>query len=253
MGRLSAHRIEVNVPAQPAAGITVDAHVDDCRARLDHVGADQGRSAGRGNQDVGLPTQAPEHLLISGTVAYAYRRAGIDKHVTDRPADNQAATDHRRLPAARINAGRGNQAHDPQRRAGFQAGVQTGSQRPQIGRMKAVDVLVRIDCHDCAPDIYLRRQRLLHQYPVNFRIAVEFPDAIKQLILGNVGRQPHDSPLDSQFPACLLLAPHIQAGGRIIPHQHESQTGGGAALGQHRGNASLAFVVDTLGNRITTQ
>ena len=64
--------------------------------------------------------------------------------------------------------------------------------------MKAVDILVRIDRPDYLRRINGRRQRLLHQDPVDLRILIEPVDARNQLRLGDVGGQPHDPPPDSQ-------------------------------------------------------
>ena len=131
-------------------------------------------------------------------------------------------------PASESMHGLG-QPHAAERRARRQR-RQARRQAPGIDRMKAVDVLGRIDGGDHLLRVDLRRQRELHQDAVHGRIGVEPADQREQLGLGRGRRQPMIERPHAAADGHLHLAADIDLARRIVADQHDREPGRDAAV-----------------------
>ena len=100
-----------------------------------------------------------------------------------------------------------------------------------IERMKAVDVLVRIDAVENARRIDLRRQRQLHQNAAHRRIGIERFYQREQLRFAGRGGQMIVERPHADFDHRARFAGDVGLAGRIVADQHDRQSGHDAVRG----------------------
>ena len=183
----------------PSPGNAVDADVDHGRARLDPVLADHLRPADRRDQNVGAAADIGEILGLGMRDGHG----GVlrQQQLRDRLADDVGAADHHGVHAGERGVHRLRQHDAAERRARHQR-RQAAGKPPGIDRVKAVDVLGRVDRRDHLLGVDLLGQRQLHQDAVHRRIGIELADQRQQFGLAHGLRQ-----LVVERRACRLRPP----------------------------------------------
>ncbi|KAF1858236.1 hypothetical protein Lal_00014736 [Lupinus albus] len=244
--------VEVDVAAQLALVVAVDAHVDDDGARLDHVAGQRVAAADGGHDDVRL----------AGVVAQVRRTAMADgdggvllqEQQRHRLADRVAAADDDGVLAAQVDAGRLDQLHAAVRRAraeAFQAGHQFAGGQHGI----AVHVLAGRDGFDDFRRVDVLRQRHLDEDAVDGRIRVQRGDTVEQRLFREVGLVFFQHRVEAHVAARLDLVAHVDVAGGIVADDDHGQAGlvaGGGEGGGARGDVGAQLLgkfdsVDQLG------
>ena len=146
-----------------------------------------------------------------------------------RLADDIGAADHHRLEARQRRMHRLRQ-HDAAKRRAWRQRRQAGGKPAGIDRMKAIDVLPRIDGIQHLLGIDLLRQRQLHQDAMHRRVGVELLHQRHQFGLVDAVRQPMIERLHAGFLRRLGLAADIGLARRIVAGQHDRKPGRNAML-----------------------
>ena len=207
---------------QAAILAAVDTHIDHDRALLDPLAPNQARLAGSDDHQVGALDVGGQ--VLGESVADGDGGAGKQQFEGHRPADDVGGTHHDRLHPVQVAAGLLEQPHYPVGRAGAQARP-ANRQAADIGRMKAVDILVGIDALDDRVGAQVVRQGQLHQDAVDARIGVELVDQRIELRLGNGLVEVVGKRLDAELAAGLDLVRHVDRRGRIVAHLHHGEPG----------------------------
>ena len=147
-----------------------------------------------------------------------------EQKLHQRLADDVGAADHHRIEPAQRRMHRLGELDAADRRTRRQR-RQARRQPTGIERMKAIDVLGRIDGGDDARRIDLRRQRQLHQDAVHGGIGVELADKTEQLVGAGRGRQMKIERLHADFDDGARLAADIGFARRIFADQDHRQAG----------------------------
>ncbi len=157
----------------------VDADVDHGGAGLDPVALDEARPADRGDQDIGLPALARQ-ILGCANGRHTDRAVFAQQQLRHRLADDVRAADHDGAQARKVAQPVPQQHQAAERGAGHDA-LAAGRQQADIGQVKAVDILGRIDGGDDRVLVDLVGQGQLHQDAVHRRIGIELVDQRQQL------------------------------------------------------------------------
>lgn len=96
--------------------------------------------------------------------------------------------------------------------------------------MEPVDVLSRVQGLDDAMFVDSRRQWKLNQDPVNRRVVVQAPDDLQQFVLGSRLRQALYAGFHAGLARHLFLVAHVDLRGRVLPDQHDRQSGRDSVL-----------------------
>ena len=168
-----------------------------------------------------LQTSPRSRVRLWQMVGVALAPSSSEK--TGRPDQVGAADDHRLL-AGRIDARRGEQLHDPLRRARHEARFATG-EAAGADRREPVHVLVRVEGVDDRGGVDLIGKRQLDEDAVDLVRGVELPNEVEQLVLGDGPlRLAVDRP-DPDLLAGLALAAHVDRGRGVVADQHRRQSG----------------------------
>ena len=116
------------------------------------------------------------------------------------------------------------QAHAAVRRARTQHRA-LQHQPADVVRMKAVDVLARVDALGHSLRIDLLRQRQLDQDPVHRRVGIQLVDQRQQLVFRRVGRQVVRKRQHVRGFGEFALVAHVDLRGRVFADQHDGEPG----------------------------
>nr|CUV15163.1 protein of unknown function [Ralstonia solanacearum] len=237
---------EVDIAAQLAGIVAVHAHVDDDRARLDHVSRDDVAAADGGHDDVGLAGVGGQIARLA--VADGDGGAGLQQQHRHRLADDVRGAHHHGTRAAHRVVDRFEHLHAAVRRARTEQ-RRAGHQRAGVGDVEAVDILFGRDGlqHLVAVDVLGQRQ--LDQDAVDARVAVQRVDAAEQVGLGQVGRVAVEDGQEAVVFARLDLVAHVDLAGRVVADQDDGEAGLVAASGES-GGALGGFGAELLGKRV---
>ncbi len=140
-----------------------------------------------------------------------------------RLADNVAPAHDHAVRAGGLHAGP-NQQLLHTRRGGRHEAISLAYQPlAHVDRVKAVDILSRIDGADDRVGVDLLRHRHLHEEPMNCRIRVQLMHLRQQLILRRRGRQPDGYRVHAGLLARLALHPHVHRARGILANQYDRQ------------------------------
>ena len=89
--------------------------------------------------------------------------------------------------------------------------------------METVHVLGGVYFQHDGSLVNMGRGRALHQNAVDGGIRIQFPDDLKQFLLGGIRRENDFPGMHAQFSAFLHLGIDIYLGSGVIPHQDHGQ------------------------------
>ncbi len=205
----------------------VDADIDDHGAGLDPIAAHQAGTAGRDDDDVGGTDDFGQ--AAREDVRHLDRAFAFEQKQGDRLADDVRLADDHRFQAAKIVDDRLQQAHAAERRARHET-ARARRQPPDIDRVKAVDILQRIDRIEHGAGVDGTGQGQLHQYAVDGGIVVQLLDQVQQVVLGDFRRQTVFQRAHAGLARLGQLAIDVDFAGRVVADQDHGQRRHGAGL-----------------------
>ena len=146
-----------------------------------------------------------------------------------RLANDVGAADHHRFQAGERGVHGLGEQDAAERRARHQR-WQSARQPPDIGVMKPVDVLGRIDCGDHLLSVDVFRQRQLHENAVHRQISIEPRDQGEQLFLRGRCRQLVVVGIHARCRDHLRFGADIDIAGRVVADQHDRDARHDAAI-----------------------
>ena len=178
-------------------------------------------------------------------MAHGHRAVVPEQQQRHGLAHDVGAPQHHTVPARRGNAVFPQQLHDAEGGAGPADRV-AHHHFAHIPGMEAVHILGRVNGPENGPLVDMAGQRQLHQNAVHGGVGVQPLDAGQQLLLGGFGGQAASQVQDAALVTVLFLAPDIDLGGGVFPHQEHRQAG---AAGQG-GGLCRHLALDLLGKRL---
>ena len=125
--------------------------------------------------------------------------------------------------------------HAAERRAGDEA-ARAGRQSSDIDRVKAIDILARIDAVEHFAGIDLRGQGQLHQNAMHRVIGVEPVDQRQQFVFRRFCGHAVLNRADTDLAALRDLAADVDFAGGVVAHKHHGEAGRLAAVCHERAN-----------------
>tara|TARA_B100001123_G_scaffold14181_2_gene16141 strand:- start:4952 stop:5218 length:267 start_codon:yes stop_codon:yes gene_type:complete len=86
--------------------------------------------------------------------------------------------------------------------------------------METIDVLGRVDSHQHARLVNLRRERKLNQNPVDGRIRIELLHEHQQLGLRSISRKGDLAGVETEITGIPILHAYVDLARGILAHQH---------------------------------
>ena len=166
---------------------------------------------------------------------------GAQQQLRDRPPHERGAAEHDGV-LPRQGAQRIGQQHRTAERRARHGKVErrAGGDRAQpadVDRVKAIDVLRRIDGKEDLRGVDVPGQRQLHQDTADRGIGVQPADQFQQLGLRGLRRQAMIEARHADLGGCLALAADVDLARGIGADQHRREAGPGHTLGDERRHA----------------
>ena len=228
-----------------AAVDTVDAYVDNRRARLDHFRGNEAGSANGGHQNIGLACDRAQ--VASLGVAYGDRCILVEQQHGGRLAHKVAAAHHHGVPAGDGDSAALQYLNHSRGRAGRERRT-SGLQAPRIDGMQSVHILARSNGVQHSLGIDMRGKGQLDENAVDLVAGVERGNQLQHLLSGDgVGRRDEVAE-DAQIGAGLHFVADVDLRCRHMAHQHRRKARPDA-LGNQRTDLIHNFPFDLCGNR----
>ena len=158
-------------------------------------------------------------------MADRHRRVLGEQQHRHRLADDLAPPDDDGFLALQLDPVLGEHGHDPERRRGHEEGL-AEVETSCVQDVEAIDVLGRIHGAEDSRFVHVPGKRELNEDPVDRIVGVELGDEVEDVALGRVGREAVVARVDPRLVRCLVLAPDVDVGGRIVAHENRREAHG---------------------------